>query len=385
MPVIYGSIIVVIGLVCALTWLVIAGEGLLPRLLSDQVGFLPLAHYVTLLNLVVCLFALGLLWSHRRSVLDLWILVALCALIAELTFVTVIIPARFSLGYYTSRVFSVIVSAVVLIVLLEETVRLYAALSQANRLLKRERANRLMNMETVVAAIAHEMRQPLTGIATKGSAAKRFLGRVPPDIGKVQGLLDDVVRASFRANEVFDSIGALFKEADQRPQPVSASDLVMSALPLMRDQLRVHQIATHTTFGSTLPPITGHKVQLQEVVINLLQNAIDALRAVKDRGRILRVSTEHHGQDAISILVEDSGSGIDPERLKSIFDPFVTTKANGMGLGLAICKMIVERHGGRLLASSDGKSGATFQVILPINPPAPPIAALDQQPLAAGA
>jgi signal transduction histidine kinase len=117
---------------------------------------------------------------------------------------------------------------------------------------------------------------------------------------------------------------------------------------------------------SNVPLVMGHRGQLQEVILNLVRNAIEAMDAIKDGGRVLRVRTERHGDDAIVVSVEDSGPGIDPQKIGGIFDAFVTTKSHGIGLGLALCQMIIERHGGRLSASSDSKSGALFQCILPI-------------------
>jgi len=120
---------------------------------------------------------------------------------------------------------------------------------------------------------------------------------------------------------------------------------------------------------SELPPVDGHRGQIQEVVFNLVQNAIEAMSSVTDRGRVLRVRTQTRGRDAVVVSVEDSGPGIEPGRLDEIFGAFVTTKPHGMGLGLAICRMIAEHHGGELTASSDGKSGAVFEFIVPISAP----------------
>ena len=119
---------------------------------------------------------------------------------------------------------------------------------------------------------------------------------------------------------------------------------------------------------SELPLVMGHRGQLQEVLLNLVRNAIEAMDAVKDGSRVLQVRTERHGRDEIVVAVEDSGPGIDPKKLDGIFDAFVSTKPQGMGLGLAICRMIIERHGGQLSASSDGKNGALFEFVLPIKP-----------------
>ena len=127
-----------------------------------------------------------------------------------------------------------------------------------------------------------------------------------------------------------------------------------------------HGIKTRTELTPGLPPVMGHRGQLEEVIINLVRNAIEAMDAIKDGNRVLRVKTMHHDSDGIIVAVEDSGPGIDPEKLGGIFDAFVTTKPQGMGLGLALCRMIIERHGGQLLASSSEKKGAIFQITLPI-------------------
>jgi C4-dicarboxylate-specific signal transduction histidine kinase len=132
----------------------------------------------------------------------------------------------------------------------------------------------------------------------------------------------------------------------------------------MRVELAAHEVAAQTALATDLPNVEGHKGQLQEVIINLVRNAIEAMSVMTDRRRMLRTQTQLHHNDTIIVTVEDSGPGIDPKRLDEIFDAFVTTKAEGMGLGLAICRRIIESHGGQLTAFSDGKSGARFQIIL---------------------
>ena len=132
------------------------------------------------------------------------------------------------------------------------------------------------------------------------------------------------------------------------------------------EQLKAHGVTTQVELASDLPLVMGHKGQLQEVLVNLLQNAMDAMNAVKTGRRRLRLRTERHGDDAIVVEVGDSGPGINPANLNSIFDAFFTTKSHGTGLGLAICRMIIERHDGRLSASSDGTNGALFQFVLPV-------------------
>jgi signal transduction histidine kinase len=241
------------------------------------------------------------------------------------------------------------------------------ALRETIMTLQRERENKLMNVEAIIASIAHEVSQPLAAIATNCSAALRWFEKTPPDYDEVRISLNRVVGDSHRAAEVFDSIRALFRKADQGRQPVDVSEITLEILQSLQGELKDHGVTARTELASGLPLVDGHRSQLQEVIANLVHNAIEALDATTDGSRMLGVRTELHGRDAIIVAVEDSGPGINPQQLNNIFEAFVTTKTNGMGLGLAICRRIIESHGGQLSASSDGKNGALFQFILPIN------------------
>ena len=160
---------------------------------------------------------------------------------------------------------------------------------------------------------------------------------------------------------------ALFRQADEAGQSINVNEVVHSVLSLVRVELRDRGLVQHIELAPELPLVTGNRNQLHEVILNLVHNALEAMDGVPDRTGVLRVRTELRGTDAIVITVQDSGPGIDGDKLDRIFDAFFTTKKDGMGLGLAICRMIIERHGGRLTASSDGKSGALFQFVLPID------------------
>jgi len=240
------------------------------------------------------------------------------------------------------------------------------ALRETIMKLERERENRLMNVEAIMASIAHEVRQPLAAMALNGSAALRFFEKTPPDYDEVRAALNRIIGDSHRTSELFDSIRALFRKGDQVREPIDVSEITLEVLQLLRGELTEHGITSHTELASELPLVDGHRSQLQQVIINLVHNAIEAMDATTDRSRVLRVRTEFHGGNAVTVAIEDTGPGIDPKRLDGIFDAFVTTKADGMGLGLAICRRVVESHGGQLSALSDGKSGARFQVVLPI-------------------
>lgn len=241
-----------------------------------------------------------------------------------------------------------------------------AYLVRANMMLERERDNKLMNLQAAMAAMAHEVRQPLTTIVANGSAALRFLGHAPPNLEEVRSALDKIVTDVHRTNEVFDNILALFAKADMRNEPINLNETALQVLHLLQPELNDHGVTASVELVSDLPFVMGHRVQIQEVITNLIQNAIEAMDAIKDGDRVLRVRTERRGRNAITMLIEDLGPGINSEELNRIFDAFVTTKSEGIGLGLAISRMIIERHGGQLSASSDGTNGALFQFVLPI-------------------
>jgi signal transduction histidine kinase len=364
------TVMSVIGLVCLLTWIVTAQEKFIPTLFIDATRFSRLGIDALLADLFLSVLALAFLWKRGRSTLALWLSVTVCAFVAELVINTVFISARFTLGWYSGRVFSVIVPTIVMILMLAQTFALNAKLMRMNMMLQRERNNKLANLDAVVASIAHEVRQPLTTIAIHGNAAQRNLDRTPPDLGNVSKSLASMVNGSMRVSEIFESIRDLFSSVGQEKQLIDLNQLAAEALDLLGEELNAFGIQISFQQASQLPLFIAHKGQSREVILNLIQNAIDAMKTVSSRRRILRIKTGRHGNEAIVISVEDTGLGIDPERMKSIFDPFFTTKAKGMGLGLAICKSIVERHHGQLSVSLTIDGGTRFELILPVKPTA---------------
>ena len=259
----------------------------------------------------------------------------------------------------------VALTAFVLAALFTERRESVARLAHANLLLEHERDNKLMNVEAIAASIAHEIKQPLAAIVMNGGAALQLLGTAPPDHDEVRAALNDMIADSHRTSEVFEGIRALFRKVDHERQLIDMNEIILRVLQSLRGELKDHGVTTRTELMSGLPLVEGNRNQLQQVVFNLVHNALEAMNATTDRSRVLRVRTEHCGRDAIAVAVEDSGPGIDPKQLDGIFDAFFTTKAHGMGLGLAICRMIIGRHGGQLTVSSDGKRGALFQFVLP--------------------
>jgi signal transduction histidine kinase len=238
-------------------------------------------------------------------------------------------------------------------------------LAKTVEMLERERGNKLMNLEAMVASISHEVKQPLASITMNANAALRYLGHAPPNFEEVRLALDRMISDGHRAGEVFDSVRDLFSKAHKGKEQIDIGQLTRDVLQTLNEQLNDRGITTHVSLTSQLPLVMGHRGQLQEVFINLVNNAIEAMDGIQEDRRILRLSAEHHGDKAIVVAVEDSGTGFDPKQTERIFDAFFTTKPQGMGLGLAICRMIVERHEGQLTASPANPRGSVFRVVLP--------------------
>jgi signal transduction histidine kinase len=258
----------------------------------------------------------------------------------------------------------VALSAYVLAALFAERRESETRLASSNMMLERERSNKLMNLEAMAASISHEVRQPLTAIVGCGSALVRFLGHTPPNLEQARSCAGRMIAAAHRASQILDDIRNLFGTAERAQSPVDVNVLVVSSLRALDSELKSHNVTTRIQLASQLPPIMGHRGQLQEVMVNLIQNSVDAMVSADNGRRVLQARTEHNG-DAICVEIEDTGPGIDPKKSDDIFDAFFTTKPHGMGLGLAICRMIVERHEGRLSASSADPHGALFRIMLP--------------------
>ena len=268
-------------------------------------------------------------------------------------------------GFYTQRIFSLGASTIVLSALLAEAAVLYARLANTIVHLRREQETKIMSAQAITAAIAHEIRQPLTRITAGGGAAQRFLKMVPPELDKAQAALDGVVKAGHSTSAVIDGFRSLFGKADEEQQLVDMNELIPEVLESLNSELKDHRVSIRVNLTPKLPLVSGNESQLQEVVSNLIINSIEAMETTSFQGRLLLIQTEIQG-DNIAVAVEDSGPGIDKDQLGDIFTAFATTKPHGMGLGLAISRMIIDYHGGKLTAASDSKcGGASFHFVLP--------------------
>ncbi len=239
-------------------------------------------------------------------------------------------------------------------------------LAHSNRMLQRERDNKLMSFEAITASISHEIAQPIGAIAMNSETVEILLEKTPPDHKKIRELLSRIGDDSHRTTEILDGIRSLFKQVDQEHDLVDLNEIIRAVLQLSQDELKHHNVVCLLALASELPLVKGNRNQLQQVVFNLVHNAVEAMDAVADQSRTLRLTTERRGDNTIAVAVKDAGPGIDPDLLGGIFEAFITTKAHGMGLGLAICRAIIDRHGGQLAASSDGQNGSQFQFVLPV-------------------
>jgi len=226
--------------------------------------------------------------------------------------------------------------------------------------------NRVVTAGQLTASIAHEIRQPLAAIAAFSNAGMNWLKHKTPDIDEVRSVLENIVKAVHRADEVIKSVTALFKKESTARKEVDLNKLVQQVLTSTARSIDTNKIALETNFVDSPPPIVmADSVQLQQVIMNLINNAIEAMSSSEHWARMLRIETNIDQTDSVVITVADSGPGFDAKAGEQLFKPFFTTKSSGMGLGLPICKSIIEAHGGQLTAASREPRGAVFRLDLP--------------------
>jgi signal transduction histidine kinase len=358
------SLVVTAGMVCAAALFVTAGHEVLPRIMLDTVHLSALAPYIGGFMAMLSVLAIVVLWTRRRSVLDLWLMVVMCAYAIELCLISLPNPGRFSVAWYTGRIFGVLSGSLVLFVLLYEITTLYARLLRAVLAQRREREARLMTGDAVSASIAHEIKQPLSGMITNAGAGLRWLVRATPDLDEAKAAFERIVADGHRAGAVIESIRAIFKKDARNRTSLDINDLIGEALALTRDDLQRHRIMVEAEPNAQVPHVRGDRIQLQQVLLNLITNAIDSM-AAKDGARVLGVRSEVRDGGGVVVSVADTGTGIRSQELERIFNPLFTTKSAGMGMGLSICRSIIEAHDGRLWVAPNKPEGAVFQLMLP--------------------
>jgi C4-dicarboxylate-specific signal transduction histidine kinase len=217
----------------------------------------------------------------------------------------------------------------------------------------------------MAASIAHEVDQPLSGVVINANASLRFLNGPEPNLDEVRDGLQAISRDGRRASDVIARIRALARRTTAEKEALDLDDVVREVVVLTGAEVRRAHATVRTQLAGSLPRVQGDRVQLQQVMLNLLLNGLDAMSAIADRPRELVISTRLEPENHVRVAVRDSGCGIDPEAAKRVFDPFFSTKRDGMGMGLSISRSITEQHGGRLWAApNDGGPGTTFQFTL---------------------
>jgi len=224
---------------------------------------------------------------------------------------------------------------------------------------------RVTTLGELAASIAHEVSQPLTAITASASACSRWVAEQPPNIEKARQALDRIAKDANRAGEVIGRVRSLIKKTPPQMEWLNINEAIRDVVAMTANEIEQNRISFHTKLTGDIPPVLGDRIQLQQVMLNLIINAIEAIAAANGAVRNLLVSSAISESGGILVSIHDTGVGVEPDKLDQLFDAFYTTKVGGMGMGLAICRAIIEAHGGRIWAKQNIPCGAIFQFILP--------------------
>jgi signal transduction histidine kinase len=372
------SVAGVLALVTGLFWFVTQHHELLPVAFVDVH---PLSLFRRTIGGMVVLglggLALWLLWQRQRSLLDMWLVVALCALLLEVALASVFSAGRYTVAWYGGRFYQLVTANVVMVVLLAEMTRLYAGLARSNTMLQRERMMlqravdaqrrerdaRLLTGDAVAATIAHEVKQPLAAMITRSDTGLRWLDRAAPDLDKAKADFMHISADGHRAAAVIESIRAHFRKDAPVNETARVDSLIEEAITLLQDNLESHQILVKIERSGQLLQVRGDRIQLLQVLLNLITNAIEAMATV-DGPRVLAITSSNRDDGSVMISIADTGTGISAEDAQRVFNPLFTTKSGGMGMGLSICRSIIEAHDGMLSVVPNAPRGSIFRFVL---------------------
>jgi signal transduction histidine kinase len=359
----------VVAAIAVLTWIVTTKAEYLPSFyLTDVRVQTPLGTQLNIALLLGNLTALAVLLFRGRTILDLWLMVTLLAYSPNFLVAIISSAVRFTVGWYAARCFVLVGSCMLLTVLLIETMLLYSRLASVIALQRRERANRLLSVEAVIDAIAHELRSPLGAIALNADTALNQLRSASRelDVADMKDILGDIQADSHRAAAIVSSIREMTTRTAHQSALTSAEAVAQLTLRLMKHDLQLNEVSVTTDFQQNIPDVQVDGMGLQQVLLNLVRNAIDAMTSRPVEERRLWLAATFDGRSTVVLSVQDSGPGISVEDRNRIFDPFFTTKHDGMGLGLAISSSLVARYGGHLRLAKSGDDGSTFELEIPV-------------------
>lgn len=348
------------------TLLATSGHDLLPPIFRNTRETVPTSlMLVNALTIVLTVAAMALLLRRDKSVLDLWLLVGLSGWLFQ-SLLNLSLQSRYTLGWYGLNAMTFVSSLVLMVALMAESNRLYARLALQTAASERERDARLFSMDVVTAAIAHEIGQPVAAARLSASAALDWLDREKPNPKMAIRSMRATIDAGNRIFDIIKSIRSMFSRGPHALSEFSPNDIVRKTAALLDRDFAARKITLQLDLSDDLPKILANPIQLQRVLMNLLTNAIESVSATRGRARRIEIRSMLLDADNLLIEVMDSGVGIPREKLTDIFEPFVTHKPTGTGLGLWLSRTIVKEHGGRLWASAGEKNGATFHLQLPL-------------------
>jgi signal transduction histidine kinase len=360
------TIACVVATIALLTWIVTAKAEYLPSFYTDVRYQTPLGNQANVTLLLWGSIALVVLLFRGRTMLDLWLMVTLLAYMPNFLVAIIGSSVRFTVGWYAARCFVLVGSCTLLTVLLFETMFLYSRLASAITLQRRERTNRLLSVEAVTGAIAHELRGPLGAIALNASTGLSQLRSTPRELEDLEDILADIEADSHRAAAMISSIREMTTKTLHQSALTNAEGVAELALRLLRHDLQINEVSVTTEFQGNLPEVQLDGMELQQVLLNLVRNAIDAMSSMPPEARRLGLKTSFDGQSTVFMSVQDSGPGISAADRDHIFDAFFTTKPHGMGLGLAISSTLVANHGGKLRLVKSDFDGSIFELAIPV-------------------
>jgi len=369
-----------VALAASFALLATVGQRVLPALMSGN-HYTPAQHVVMGTVWALSLLALIVLWSRTpHSVLDLWLMVVMCAWLFDIALAGMLNAARFDLGFYAGRLYGLLAASFVLIVLLTENGKLYARLVDVSRELDRqnrsleqivaERTQRLLQSEKVatmgslLAGVAHELNNPLAIVMAHAQLLEEEAAGTDPDM---EARTSKIVRATERCARIVKNFLALGRQRPPERDVVDVNGVIKHVLEMLSYGLRTEGVAVYTDLADPLPSLWADEHQLHQVLVNIITNAQHAMRAAPDPRR-LRITTAPASGDRVRIAIADTGPGIPAELRDKVFEPFFTTKpaGEGTGLGLSLCRNIVAEHGGTMTVESEPGQGTTFVIELPI-------------------